>query len=57
VWRLATALLVPASPLAAGFVDASFSRAETRRKLIQAVAMLENKRDKNPPKKHGDMPL
>jgi hypothetical protein len=25
--------------------------------LIQALAMLETKRDKNPPKKHGNIPL
>jgi len=30
---------------------------ETRKKLIQALAMLENKRDKNPQKKHGNIPL
>ena len=30
---------------------------DTRRKLIQALDMLENKRDKNPPKKHGNIPL
>ena len=29
----------------------------TRRKLITAFAMLRNKRDKNPPKKHGNIPL
>jgi propionyl-CoA carboxylase beta chain len=26
-------------------------------KLIQALEMLETKRDKNPPKKHGNVPL
>jgi hypothetical protein len=25
--------------------------------LIQALRMLESKRDKNPPKKHGNIPL
>jgi acetyl-CoA carboxylase carboxyltransferase component len=30
---------------------------DTRRKLIQALDTLENKRDKNPPKKHVNMPL
>jgi len=29
----------------------------TRQKLIAALQMLENKRDKNPPKKHGNIPL
>ena len=30
---------------------------ETRRKLIAALRNLETKRDKNPPKKHGNIPL
>jgi propionyl-CoA carboxylase beta chain len=40
-----------------GFVDAIIQPRETRRKLIQALAMLEGKRDKNPAKKHGNIPL
>ena len=40
-----------------GFVDAVIQPHETRKKLIQALEMLENKRDKNPPKKHGNIPL
>src|SRR6202011_2071968 len=40
-----------------GYVDAVIQPRETRKKLIQALAMLENKRDKNPPKKHGNIPL
>jgi propionyl-CoA carboxylase beta chain len=40
-----------------GFVDAVIQPRETRKKLIQALAMLENKRDKNPLKKHGNIPL
>jgi propionyl-CoA carboxylase beta chain len=40
-----------------GFVDAIIQPRETRKKLIQALAMLETKRDKNPPKKHGNIPL
>ena len=40
-----------------GFVDAVIRPRETRKKLIQALAMLESKRDKNPPKKHGYIPL
>jgi propionyl-CoA carboxylase beta chain len=40
-----------------GFVDAVIHPRETRKKLIQALEMLENKRDKNPPKKHGNIPL
>ena len=49
-----------ASPYVAaerGFVDAVIKPRETRKKLIQALAMLETKRDKNPPKKHGNIPL
>jgi propionyl-CoA carboxylase beta chain len=40
-----------------GFVDAVIQPRETRRKLIQALEMLEAKRDKNPLKKHGNIPL
>ena len=40
-----------------GYVDAVIRPRDTRRKLIQALDMLENKRDKNPPKKHGNIPL
>jgi propionyl-CoA carboxylase beta chain len=40
-----------------GFVDAVIEPRDTRKKLIQALNMLATKRDKNPPKKHGNMPL
>jgi propionyl-CoA carboxylase beta chain len=40
-----------------GFIDAVIQPRETRRKLIQALEMLDSKRDKNPPKKHGNIPL
>ena len=40
-----------------GFVDAVIQPRDTRKKLIQALAMLGTKRDKNPPKKHGNIPL
>ena len=40
-----------------GFIDAVISPRQTRKKLIQALEMLQNKRDKNPPKKHGNIPL
>ena len=42
---------------ARGFVDEVIRPRETRRKLIAALRNLENKRDKNPPKKHGNLPL
>src|SRR5204862_359824 len=40
-----------------GFVDAVIQPRETRKKLIQALEMLGTKRDKNPAKKHGNIPL
>ncbi len=40
-----------------GFLDEVIHPRETRRKLITALRNLENKRDKNPPKKHGNIPL
>src|SRR5690348_12726551 len=40
-----------------GFVDAVIQPRDTRKKLIQALEMLDSKRDKNPPKKHGNIPL
>jgi propionyl-CoA carboxylase beta chain len=40
-----------------GYVDAVILPRETRPHLIRALAMLEGKRDKNPPKKHGNIPL
>jgi propionyl-CoA carboxylase beta chain len=40
-----------------GFIDEVIHPRETRRKLITALRNLENKRDKNPPKKHGNIPL
>lgn len=40
-----------------GFVDAVIRPRETRQKLIHALEMLDTKRDKNPPKKHGNIPL
>jgi propionyl-CoA carboxylase beta subunit len=40
-----------------GFVDEVIEPSETRPKLIRALALLENKRDNNPPRKHGNIPL
>jgi propionyl-CoA carboxylase beta chain len=40
-----------------GFIDEIIEPAQTRPKLIRALALLENKRDQNPPKKHGNIPL
>ena len=40
-----------------GWIDAVIEPKMTRPKLIAALKMLENKRDTNPPKKHGNIPL
>jgi propionyl-CoA carboxylase beta chain len=40
-----------------GFIDAVIRPRETRRRIIAALGSLETKRDKNPPKKHGNIPL
>jgi propionyl-CoA carboxylase beta chain len=42
---------------ARGFVDEVIRPRQTRAKLIAALATLDTKRDKNPPKKHGNIPL
>jgi acetyl-CoA carboxylase carboxyltransferase component len=40
-----------------GYVDDVIEPRETRPRLINGLEMLSNKRDSNPPKKHGCMPL
>jgi propionyl-CoA carboxylase beta chain len=40
-----------------GYLDEVIEPKYTRPKLIAALSMLENKRDSNPPKKHGNIPL
>ena len=40
-----------------GYVDDIIEPKETRPRLINALEMLQNKRDTNPPKKHGNIPL
>jgi propionyl-CoA carboxylase beta chain len=40
-----------------GFIDEVIEPALTRPKLIRALMLLQNKRDTNPPKKHGNIPL
>jgi acetyl-CoA carboxylase carboxyltransferase component len=40
-----------------GYVDEIIEPRFTRTKLITALEMLKNKRDSNPPKKHGNIPL
>ena len=40
-----------------GYIDDVIEPRETRPYLINALEMLRNKRDENPPKKHGNIPL
>ncbi|HLW97974.1 MAG TPA: acyl-CoA carboxylase subunit beta [Candidatus Acidoferrales bacterium] len=40
-----------------GFIDAIIEPSQTRTKLITTLRALENKRDTNPKKKHGNIPL
>jgi acetyl-CoA carboxylase carboxyltransferase component len=42
---------------ARGYIDEVIEPRHTREKLIVALEMLKNKRDTNPPKKHGNIPL
>src|SRR6266852_4591144 len=49
-----------ANPYAAaerGYIDEVIEPRDTRRRLIQALEVLHTKRDSNPPKKHGNIPL
>ena len=40
-----------------GYIDDVIEPHQTRAKLIAGLEMLQNKRDTNPPKKHGNIPL
>ncbi len=40
-----------------GYIDDVIMPSETRPRLINALNALQNKRDSNPPKKHGNIPL
>ena len=40
-----------------GYIDAVIEPGDTRAKIITALRALENKRDTNPKKKHGNIPL
>jgi len=40
-----------------GYIDAVIEPADTRARIITALGALENKRDTNPKKKHGNIPL
>jgi acetyl-CoA carboxylase carboxyltransferase component len=40
-----------------GYLDDVIKPSETRPRIINALEVLKNKRDTNPPKKHGNIPL
>lgn len=40
-----------------GYIDAVIKPSETRPRIIEALDLIENKRDNNPPRKHGNIPL
>jgi propionyl-CoA carboxylase beta chain len=42
---------------ARGYIDDVIEPSETRPRINEALEMLRNKRDANPPKKHGNIPL
>ncbi len=50
-------LLNPYEAAARGYLDAVIEPQETRPRLIAALEALHTKRDTNPPKKHGNIPL
>ena len=40
-----------------GYIDEIIEPGQTRKKLVRALDLTRNKRDHNPPKKHGNIPL
>ena len=40
-----------------GYIDEVIEPAITRKRIIESLEMLKNKKDTNPPKKHGNLPL
>ncbi len=47
----------PYTAASKGYIDDVIEPRETRPRVISALEMLQNKRDTNPPKKHGNIPL
>jgi len=47
----------PYIPAGRGFLDDVIDPRQSRPKIIRALEMLQNKADRNPPKKHGNIPL
>lgn len=57
IWEFREKFANPYIACEKGYIDEVIDPRLTRPKLIAALKMLENKRDKNPPKKHGNIPL
>ena len=55
--RVASGAVASVAAAAAGMVDDVIDPAETRKYVIAALEMLSSKRESNPPKKHGNLPL
>ena len=47
----------PYAAAARGYVDDVIDPRDTRPRLIDALRTLRGKRDRNPPRKHGNLPL
>ncbi len=47
----------PYIPAGRGFIDDVIDPRQTRARIIRSLEMLQNKADRNPPKKHGNIPL
>jgi propionyl-CoA carboxylase beta chain len=47
----------PYTAASLGYVDDVIRPRQTRGRIISALRMLRNKRQQNPPKKHGNIPL
>jgi propionyl-CoA carboxylase beta chain len=47
----------PYTAAARGYIDDVIDPRDTRPRLIEALRILSGKRDRNPPKKHGNIPL
>lgn len=47
----------PYAAAARGYVDDVIEPSQTRRELIRALRLVGSKRDRNPPKRHGNIPL
>ncbi|MCK6439273.1 MAG: methylmalonyl-CoA carboxyltransferase, partial [Planctomycetes bacterium] len=47
----------PYEAAARGYIDAVIRPRQTRKRLIKALELVRNKRDTNPPRKHGNIPL